>query len=195
MNNYSEQFDAMNTHRSRLLRLALTLAVLLVAAAMAVSCAGNEQKRYVIGVSQCSEDTWREKLNEELRIAAMYYNNVDLRISSAFDDVQLQTQQIDKFVNQGVDLLIVAPGQVTISPAIDRAYEAGIPVIIFDRRTRSDKYTAYIGADNREIGASMGEYLASALDGKGRIVELCGLSSSSPAIERSSGFDSVVAVR
>ena len=185
----------MNTHRSRLLRLVLTLAVLLVAAAMAVSCAGNGQKRYVIGVSQCSEDTWREKLNEELRIAAMYYNNVDLRISSAFDDVQLQTQQIDKFVKQGVDLLIVAPGQVTISPAIDRAYEAGIPVIIFDRRTRSDKYTAYIGADNREIGASMGEYLASALAGKGRIVELCGLSSSSPAIERSSGFDSVVAVR
>ena len=107
----------MNTHRSRLLRLVLTLAVLLVAAAMAVSCAGNGQKQYVIGVSQCSEDTWREKLNEELRIAAMYYNNVDLRISSAFDDVQLQTQQIDKFVKQGVDLLIVAPGQVTISPA------------------------------------------------------------------------------
>ena len=144
MNNYSEQFDAMNTHRSRLLRLVLTLAVLLVAAAMAVSCAGNGQKRYVIGVSQCSEDTWREKLNEELRIAAMYYNNVDLRISSAFDDVQLQTQQIDKFVKQGVDLLIVAPGQVTISPAIDRAYEAGIPVIIFDRRTRSDKYLSLI---------------------------------------------------
>lgn len=85
-----------------------------------LSC-GSEKKRYVIGVSQCSEDVWREKLNEELRIAALYYNDVDLRISSANDDVQLQTEQINKFVDEGVDLLIVAPGQVSISPAIDRA--------------------------------------------------------------------------
>lgn len=159
-----------------------------------LSC-GSEKKRYVVGVSQCSEDVWREKLNEELRIAALYYNDVDLRISSANDDVQMQTEQINKFVDEGVDLLIVAPGQVSISPAIDRAYEKGIPVIIFDRRTRSDKYTAYIGADNKEIGSSMGEYLAGALTDGGRILELSGLSTSSPAIERSKGFDSVVQCR
>ena len=120
---------------------------------------------------------------------------MDLDIASANDDVRLQTDQINRFVDKGVDLLIVAPGQVSISPAIDRAYEKGIPVIIFDRRTRSNKYTAYIGADNREIGESMGEYLAGALPKGGRVVELCGLSSSSPAIERAEGFDSVVAVR
>lgn len=159
-----------------------------------LSC-GSEKKRYVIGVSQCSEDVWREKLNEELRIAALYYNDVDLRISSANDDVQMQTEQINKFVDEGVDLLIVAPGQVSISPAIDRAYEKGIPVIIFDRRTRSDKYTAYIGADNKEIGSSMGEYLAGTLTDGGRILELSGLSTSSPAIERNKGFDSVVQCR
>lgn len=166
---------------------------LLLLSAMLVACGSGEKKRYVIAVSQCSEDTWREKLNEELRIAALYYDNVDLRIKSAYDDVRLQTEQIDRFVDEGVDLLVVAPGQVTISPAIDRAYKKGIPVIIFDRRTRSNKYTAYIGADNREIGKSMGEYLASALPGGSRILEMCGLSSSSPAIERSQGFDSVVA--
>ena len=159
-----------------------------------LSC-GSEKKRYVVGVSQCSEDVWREKLNEELRIAALYYNDVDLRISSANDDVQMQTEQINKFVDEGVDLLIVAPGQVSISPAIDRAYEKGIPVIIFDRRTRSDKYTAYIGADNKEIGSSMGEYLAGVLTNGGRILELSGLSTSSPAIERNKGFDSVVQCR
>lgn len=159
-----------------------------------LSC-GSEKKRYVVGVSQCSEDVWREKLNEELRIAALYYNDVDLRISSANDDVQMQTEQINKFVDEGVDLLIVAPGQVSISPAIDRAYEKGIPVIIFDRRTRSDKYTAYIGADNKEIGSSMGEYLAGTLTDGGRILELSGLSTSSPAIERNNGFDSVVQCR
>lgn len=170
------------------------IAALMAALALLASCTGGK-KRYVIGVSQCSEDVWREKLNQELRVAALYYNNMDLDIASANDDVRLQTDQINRFVDKGVDLLIVAPGQVSISPAIDRAYEKGIPVIIFDRRTRSNKYTAYIGADNREIGASMGEYLAGALPNGGRVVELCGLSSSSPAIERAEGFDSVVAVR
>ena len=169
--------------------------LLLLMLPLIMSCGGTEKKHYVIAVSQCSEDTWREKLNEELRIAALYYNNVDLRIKSAYDDVKLQTEQINSFVDEGVDLLIVAPGQVSISPAIDRAYEKGIPVIIFDRRTRSDKYTAYIGADNKEIGSSMAEYLAGALTGGGRILELCGLSTSSPAIERCEGFDSVVATR
>ena len=170
------------------------IAALMAALALLASCTGGK-KRYVIGVSQCSEDVWREKLNQELRVAALYYNNMDLDIASANDDVRLQTDQINRFVDKGVDLLIVAPGQVSSSPAIDRAYEKGIPVIIFDRRTRSNKYTAYIGADNREIGASMGEYLGGALPKGGRVVELCGLSSSSPAIERAEGFDSVVAVR
>ena len=169
--------------------------VLLLMLPLIMSCGGTGKKHYVIAVSQCSEDVWREKLNEELRIAALYYNNVDLRIRSAYDDVKLQTEQINNFVDEGVDLLIVAPGQVRISPAIDRAYEKGIPVIIFDRRTRSDKYTAYIGADNKEIGSSMAEYLAGALTSGGRILELSGLSTSSPAIERCEGFDSVVATR
>ena len=185
----------MNTSILRQIKKILSLAALLAVLIAVQSCSGGEKKRYVIGVSQCSEDVWREKLNEELRIAALYYNNVDLQIKSAYDNVRLQTEQIDRFVDEGVDLLIVAPGQVTISPAIDRAYRKGIPVIIFDRRTRSDKYTAYIGADNREIGKAMGEYLSSSLGSGGRIVELCGLSSSSPAIERGEGFDSTIASR
>ena len=171
--------------------LVLTAAVSLCLA----SCAGEKaHKRFVVGVSQCSEDTWRDKLNEELRIAATYYD-VDLQIKSANDDVRLQTEQIDRFVEQGVDLLVVAPGQVSISPAIDKAYEKGIPVIVFDRQTHSDKYTAYIGANNHEIGASMAEFMANANTAGTKVVELCGLSSSSPAIERDAGFDSVAAHR
>lgn len=171
--------------------LVLTAAVSLCLA----SCAGEKaHKRFVVGVSQCSEDTWRDKLNEELRIAATYYD-VDLQIKSANNDVRLQTEQINRFVEQGVDLLVVAPGQVSISPAIDKAYEKGIPVIIFDRRTRSNKYTAYIGADNHDIGASMAEFMANANTAGTKVVELCGLSSSSPAIERDAGFDSVAAHR
>ena len=185
-----------NRHSLSWLASAVTTLVLTAAVSLCLaSCGGKEaNKRFVVGVSQCSEDTWRDKLNEELRIAATYYD-VDLQIKSANDDVRLQTEQIDRFVEQGVDLLVVAPGQVTISPAIDKAYEKGIPVIIFDRRTRSNKYTAYIGADNHDIGASMAEFMANANTAGTEVVELCGLSSSSPAIERDAGFDSVAACR
>lgn len=183
-------------HSLSWLASAVTVLVLTAAVSLCLaSCRGKEaHKRFVVGVSQCSEDTWRDKLNEELRIAATYYD-VDLQIKSANDDVRLQTEQIDRFVEQGVDLLVVAPGQVSISPAIDKAYEKGIPVIIFDRRTRSNKYTAYIGADNHDIGASMAEFMANANTAGTKVVELCGLSSSSPAIERDAGFDSVAAHR
>lgn len=183
-------------HSLSWLASAVTALVLTAAVSLCLaSCGGGEaHKRFVVGVSQCSEDTWRDKLNEELRIAATYYD-VDLQIKSANDDVRLQTEQIDRFVEQGVDLLVVAPGQVSISPAIDKAYEKGIPVIIFDRRTRSNKYTAYIGADNHDIGASMAEFMANANTAGTKVVELCGLSSSSPAIERDAGFDSVAAHR
>lgn len=185
-----------NRHSLSWLAIAVTTLVLTAAVSLCLaSCAGEKaHKRFVVGVSQCSEDTWRDKLNEELRIAATYYD-VDLQIKSANDDVRLQTEQIDRFVEQGVDLLVVAPGQVTISPAIDKAYKKGIPVIIFDRRTRSNKYTAYIGADNHDIGASMAEFMANANTEGTEVVELCGLSSSSPAIERDAGFDSVAACR
>ena len=185
-----------NRHSLSWLANAVTTLVLTAAVSLCLaSCAGEKaHKRFVVGVSQCSEDTWRDKLNEELRIAATYYD-VDLQIKSANDDVRLQTEQINRFVEQGVDLLVVAPGQVSISPAIDKAYVKGIPVIIFDRRTRSNKYTAYIGADNHEIGASMAEFMANANTAGTKVVELCGLSSSSPAIERDAGFDSVAAHR
>lgn len=183
-------------HSLSWLASAVTALVLTAAVSLCLaSCGGGEaHKRFVVGVSQCSEDTWRDKLNEELRIAATYYD-VDLQIKSANDDVRLQTEQINRFVEQGVDLLVVAPGQVSISPAIDKAYEKGIPVIVFDRRTHSDKYTAYIGANNHEIGASMAEFMANANTDGTKVVELCGLSSSSPAIERGEGFDSVAALR
>ena len=185
-----------NRHYLSWLASAVTALVLTAAVSLCLaSCGGKEaHKRFVVGVSQCSEDTWRDKLNEELRIAATYYD-VNLQIKSANDDVRLQTEQINRFVEQGVDLLVVAPGQVSISPALDKAYEKGIPVIIFDRRTRSNKYTAYIGADNHDIGASMAEFMANANTEGTEVVELCGLSSSSPAIERDAGFDSVAACR
>lgn len=146
-------------------------------------------KRYKIGVSQCSEDIWREKQNAELRMGAYFQDNVELRFAAAYDSDERQVQQIDSLVATGIDLLIVAPNQVqTISPAIDRAYDKGIPVIVFERKTSSQKYTAFISADNYEMGYVMGEYIVSRLDGKGNVLEIKGLEGSSPAIERHNGF-------
>lgn len=157
-----------------------------------LSCS-NSKKTYVIGVSQCSEDSWRKKLNGELRDATYLHDNVTLRVVSANDDDKLQTRQINTFTDEGVDLLIVSPNQInTVTPAIDRAYDSSIPVILLDRKTGAGKYTAFIGADNEKIGRTIGEYIATRLGGKGTVVEIRGLEGSSPAIERHNGFVSAI---
>ena len=166
--------------------IAITLLFILLTAL--TSCT-RQKPHYVIGVSQCSEDIWREKQNAELRMGAYLQGDVELRFAVAYDSDQRQVQQIDSLVATGIDLLIVAPNQVaTISPAIDRAYDKGIPVIVFERKTSSKKYTAFISADNYEMGRVMGEYIAGQLHGKGRVMEIMGLKGSSPAIERHNGF-------
>ena len=132
---------------------------------------------------------WRDKQNAELRMGAYFHDNVELKFAAAYDSNERQVQQIDSLVNDGIDLLIVAPNQVqTISPAIDRAYDKGIPVIVFERKTSSQKYTALISADNYEMGRVMGEYIVSRLHGQGTVLEIKGLEGSSPAIERHNGF-------
>ncbi|MBQ9410857.1 MAG: substrate-binding domain-containing protein [Bacteroidales bacterium] len=162
--------------------LTIILSVLLLTA-----CGGGK-KSLVIGVSQCSDDIWRTKLNEELSLAAGI-NDVRLVFSSADDDSQRQMAQIRKFVKDGVDLLIVSPNQShTITPAVEEAYDAGIPVILFDRKIDSPKYTAFIGADNVEVGRIMGQFIADYLGGKGKVVEIQGLEGSSPADDRHRGF-------
>ena len=156
--------------------------------ALFTSCTTGS-KRYKIGISQCSEDIWREKQNAELRMGAYFHDDVELRFAAAYDSDERQVQQIDSLVATGIDLLIVAPNQMaTITPAIDRAFDKGIPVIVFERKTSSQKFTAFMSADNYEMGRVMGEYIAGRLHGKGRVLEVMGLKGSSPAIERHNGF-------
>ena len=161
---------------------------LFVLATILVSCSGDKVK-YRIGISQCSDDIWRDKQNAELRMGAYFHDNVELKFAAAYDSDERQVQQIDSLVATGIDLLIVAPNQVqTISPAIDRAYDKGIPVIVFERKTSSEKFTAFISADNYEMGRVMGEHVAARLNGHGKVLEIKGLEGSSPAIERHKGF-------
>ncbi|MBR1498739.1 MAG: substrate-binding domain-containing protein [Bacteroidaceae bacterium] len=162
--------------------------LLLALAAMLLSCSGDRSK-YRIGVSQCSSDVWRDKQNAELKMGAYFNEDIELKFATAYDSDTRQIQQIDSLVESGIDLLIVAPNQIqTISPAIDRAYDKGIPVIVFERKTSSQKFTAFISADNYEMGRTMGKYVVTRLKGRGQVLEVKGLEGSSPAIERHNGF-------
>ena len=166
---------------------------ILTALSLLLSCS-PQRKQYTIGISQCSEDIWREKQNAEMRMASYFHDNVRLCFATANDSDERQVSQIDSLVDTGIDLLIVAPNQVnTINPAIDRAYDRGIPVIVFERKTNTEKYSAYIGADNYEMGHIMGEYIASQINHRGNVMEIMGLQGSSPAIERHKGFADALA--
>ena len=165
-----------------------SLYLIILCSLLLCSC-GNKPKKYIIGVSQCSMDAWREKLNSELQTAEYLNDSIEVRLTSADDDNDSQLSQINYFIDQGVSLLIVSPNQVnTISPALERAQQKGIPVILVDRKTQSKKYTAFIGCDNYLLGKLVGDYIAQRLNGKGRIVEIRGLEDSSPAIDRHRGF-------
>lgn len=165
-----------------------SLYLIILCSLLLCSC-GNKPKKYIIGVSQCSMDAWREKLNSELKTAEYLNDSVEVRLASADDDNDSQLSQINYFIDQGVSLLIVSPNQVNaISPALERAQQKGIPVILVDRKTQSKKYTAFIGCDNYLLGKLVGDYIAQRLNGKGRIVEIRGLDDSSPAIDRHRGF-------
>ena len=169
-------------------RLTCRTVWLLLLAATLASCTSGKDK-YRIGVSQCSSDVWRDKQNAELKMGAYFHENIELKFATAYDSDTRQIQQIDSLVESGIDLLIVAPNQIqTISPAIDRAYDKGIPVIVFERKTSSQKFTAFISADNYEMGRTMGKYVISRLKGHGQVLEVKGLEGSSPAIERHNGF-------
>ncbi len=176
------------------MKLKLLTSLTIVTVLLLLTSCQQKERQYVIGVSQCSADIWREKQNAELRMGGYFQDNVALRFAAAYDSDERQVQQIDSLLSTGIDLLIVAPNQVqTISPAIDRAYDSGIPVIVFERKTNSQKYTAFIAADNYEMGRQMGEYIARRLGGRGRVVEVKGLKGSSPAIERHKGFADAIA--
>lgn len=163
--------------------------IIYVAIIVLLTGCAQQPRKYVIGVSQCSEDIWRDKLNDELKMGEYLNDSLIVKLASSNDDNMLQNKQVNRFVDEGVDLLIVSPNQLSaISKAVERAYDKGIPVILYDRKTNSDKYTAFIGCDNYTIGKSMGTFIAQQLQGKGRIVEISGLEGSSPALERHRGF-------
>ncbi len=169
-----------------------SLLLILLAGFIFISC-GNRGKTIVIGVSECSDDIWRGKLNMEMQIETYLYGNVELRIVSTEDDDRVQEQQINDFIESGVDLIIVAPNQThPINDVINAAYNKNIPVIEFGRKADTENYTAFIGPDNYFMGKSMAEFIVFHLGGKGKIVELQGIKDATSSMDRHNGFVEVL---
>lgn len=149
-----------------------------------------KKEEYVIGFSQCvGSDQWRKTMLDEMRRELIFHSGVTLLYEDADNSSDKQVEQVKSLLNRKIDLLIISPNEARpLTPIVEEAFNNGVPVIVIDRKTSSKLYTAYVGANNYEIGKMAGEYLASRLKQKGKVIEVMGLPGSSPAIERQRGF-------
>lgn len=151
------------------------------------SCSDN--KVYKIGVSQCSQDDWREKMNDEINREIMFHHDAVVEIRSADDNNDKQIADIRYFVDNDFDIILVAPNEAAaLTPVIEEVYAAGMPVVIFDRDINSDAYTAHIGVDNEALGRSAAGYARHLLGSGANAIEIYGLPGSTPAEDRHAGF-------
>lgn len=170
--------------------------LLSVVALVACSCSTSAKEsahRARIGFSQCSEDDWRHKMNSDMLREAMLYENMDIEIRISDSNTNQQIADIRRFIEEGVDLLIVCPNEaVAITPIVEEAYRLGIPVIVADRKVQTDCYSAFVGANNYHIGQAVGQYVHSLLPEGGKVIEVTGLMTSTPAVERHQGFSNTI---
>ncbi|MDH7480903.1 MAG: substrate-binding domain-containing protein [Armatimonadota bacterium] len=177
------------------------LAIFLVTGLFAASCgkkqvseqakdSAREGKTWIIGMSQCNlGEPWRVQMNADIEAAAKKHPEIKVIFKDAQNNTAVQQAQVKEFISQGVDLIIISPKEARpLTKPVAEAIEAGIPVIVLDRKVEGDKYTCFIGADNVKIGREAGKYLVKILGGKGKIVELKGLMTSTPGQERHNGF-------
>lgn len=156
---------------------------------MAVASGCTESKIYKIGVSQCSQDDWRAKMNEEINREIISHDDAMVEIRSADDSSARQIEDIRYFADNGFDIIIVSPNEAaSLTPVIREVYGKGMPVIIFDRNIDGDSYTARIGVDDEGIGKAAAHYALHMLGDDARALEIQGLPGSTPAEDRHKGF-------
>ena len=178
------------------MNLKINVFTVILISVILVSCGKKkESTAFTIGFSQCnSAEPWREAMNKELMAEASKYPDIDVIISDGQQDNSKQVADVENFIVQEVDLLIISPNEAQpLTRVVEKAYKSGIPVIVLDRKVLTDKYTTFIGADNIKIGKAAGEFAAKLLGGKGKILEIWGLKGSTPALERDKGFKEGIA--
>ncbi len=171
--------------------LTAAMGVSVLAAGTVTVSAAEKKDKYVIGMSQCNlGEPWRVAMNDQIAMAAEKHPEFEVIFADAAQDNSKQIADIENFVQMGVDLIITSPNEATpLTNAVSAAYDAGIPVILLDRKIDGDKYTQFIGADNVDMGRIAGEYIADTLlpDG-GKVCEIKGLEGTSGGIDRDNGF-------
>ncbi len=165
----------------------------LISAALALVLAAlspAQKARWTIGMSQCNlGEPWRVQMNADIRKAAEEHPEITVVYKDAQNDNLRQVAHIEEFVRAGVNLILISPKEAApLTRPVADAYDRGIPVIVLDRKVLGDRYTCFIGADNRKIGRAAGRWIAKFLGGKGNVVELKGLMTSIPGQDRNSGF-------
>ena len=171
--------------------LTAAMGVSVLAAGTVTVSAAEKKDKYVIGMSQCNlGEPWRVAMNDQIAMAAEKHPEFEVIFADAAQDNSKQIADIENFVQMGVDLIITSPNEATpLTNAVSAAYDAGIPVILLDRKIDGDKYTQFIDADNVDMGRIAGEYIADTLlpDG-GKVCEIKGLEGTSGGIDRDNGF-------
>lgn len=171
------------------IRLFLLLAICMMTNGCRRESISDPKRHYVIGFSQCTNDLWRQIMMIQMQAEAAKYPELSIVVSNAHNNTQLQIDQIREFIEAKVDLLIISPNESEpVTPIAVEAFDMGIPTIIWDRKIHSDHYTTCISADNYDIGRDVGRYINTILSEGSTILEITGLMSSSPAVERHKGF-------
>ncbi len=167
-----------------------TIVVVIGLCAGAFVYGGTSKKQWVIGMSQCNlGEPWRVQMNKDIAEAAKKHPELKIIFTDAQNDSTRQQNNIRQFIQQKVDLIIISPKEAKpLTAPVAEAYKKGIPVIVLDRKVEGNDYTCFIGADNVKIGREAGKYMVKLLKGKGNVVELKGLMTSTPGQERHRGF-------
>lgn len=171
------------------------LTILLLSTAL-LGCNKKKEvnKRYKIGFAQAQGgDNWRESMLKEMQREVSFNNEIAFYFRDAQANSQKQKEQIQELINLKVDLLIVSPHEIQpLNAILEKAYDSKIPIVLIDRRINSEKYTAFIGASNYEVGQNAGKYTVAILKGRGKVLEITGLNTASPFIDRDKGFIDII---
>ena len=172
--------------------LALTLACTTSVAALAVSPAVSPAAaadKFTVGYTNLADtDVFLQKVKQDVIQAAKADPNLDIRFADANLDVSKQLDQIDNFIAQKVKAIVVVPVDYDgIVPGIEKANEAGIPVISLVISSHGGKFT-YVGSSSENAGRLQGEYMHDHLPKDAQIVYLQGTLGLYHSGERLKGF-------
>ena len=160
----------------------------------AVSAHAQPSVKVVAFAQDTLGNDWRRAQTRGLEEAFAAQPGIRFIHTDAQGNTARQILDIEELAASGIDLLITSPRDAELmSPVIERVMDRGIPVVLLSRRVNGDRYTTFIRADNREIGRQAAAYLARRLNGKGRILVLQHIPTTTPAIERTEGFQQELA--